>query len=255
MIKPILTVAVPSYNHGEFLDFALESIFMQDVPVEVFVMDGGSTDDTCQVIKKWEPHLAGWRSHVDDGQSAAINEGIALGSAPFVTWLNSDDYYLPNGLKVLIAALEAKPDAPVAYGRAFHEKAETAKRRAAWVQPFTAKTLALRCIICQPAALIRRSAWESVSGTDPSLHMTMDYDLWWRLYRHSGDFVFVDHPVAINRDHASTKTNENRKLHYSEAISTVRTHYGSVPLKWYLYQPYAVWWKSIVGSLRRYRIK
>lgn len=250
MKSPLVTIAVPSYNQGKFLDAALESIFAQGVPVEVFVMDGGSTDGTLEVIKKWEPFLAGWRSRPDEGQSAAINEGIALGSAPYVAWLNSDDYYLPGGLKALLAALEEAPAAPVAYGQAFHEKAENNVRKPVWVQPFSAKALALRCIICQPASLIRRNAWEAVQGADTSLHMVMDYDLWWRLYRYAGEFLFVRQPVAINRDHVDTKTNVRRSKHYSEAIATVRKYYGHVPLKWYIYQPYAVWWKSFEQFIR-----
>ncbi|WP_165222030.1 glycosyltransferase family 2 protein [Affinirhizobium pseudoryzae] len=250
MKSPLVTIAVPSYNQGKFLDAALESIFAQGVPVEVFVMDGGSTDGTLEVIQKWEPFLAGWRSHPDAGQSAAINEGIALGSAPYVTWLNSDDYYLPDGLKALLRALEQAHEAPVAYGQAFHEKTESGIRKPVWVQPFSAKALAIRCIICQPATLIRRTAWQAVNGVNESLHMVMDYDLWWKLYRHAGEFVFLEKPVAINRDHACTKTNINRKAHYSEAISIVRFYNGHVPIKWYIYQPYSVWWKSLIKYLR-----
>ena len=98
MKKPLVTIAVPSCNQGLFLDEALASIFQQDVPVEVFVLDGGSTDNSVDVMRKWEQKLAGWRSHPDDGQAAAINEGIAQGSAPFVCWLNSDDWFLTGGL-------------------------------------------------------------------------------------------------------------------------------------------------------------
>ena len=95
--QPLITIAVPSLNQGKFLDDALASIFNQFLCVEVFVLDGGSTDNSLDVIKKWERWLSGWRSHPDDGQSAAINEGIALGNAPFVCWLNSDDWFLPGG--------------------------------------------------------------------------------------------------------------------------------------------------------------
>ena len=84
LADPIVTVAVPSYNQGRFLDQALASIFEQDVPVEVFVMDGGSTDNSLEVISRWKDRLAGYRSHSDEGQAAAINEGIAQGRAKYV---------------------------------------------------------------------------------------------------------------------------------------------------------------------------
>jgi hypothetical protein len=77
--------------------------------------------------------------------------------------------------------------------------------------------------------------------------MTMDYDLWWRLYKAGGAPHFVDDFVAVNRVHQATKTRNNRQLHYKEAMSLVRRHHGSVPLKWWLAQPYAVWFKSLFG--------
>ncbi|HTT08221.1 MAG TPA: glycosyltransferase family 2 protein [Gammaproteobacteria bacterium] len=246
-VDPLITIAVPSYNHGRYLDEALASIFQQEIPVEVFVSDGGSTDDSVDVIRKWEDRLAGWRSRRDGGQAQAINEGIAKGRAPYVCWLNSDDRLLPGGLALLLRALESRPAAPAAYGRSWNVVEKTRTRRPAWVEPFTERRLALRCIISQPATLIRRSAWESAGGVDEKLHMAMDYDLWWRLFKAFGPLQFVDEFVACNREHADTKTKNRRRLHYREAMEVVRRHYGRVPLKWWLAQPYAVWFKAMAG--------
>lgn len=247
MTKPLITIAVPSFNQGRFLDDALTSIFQQELPIEVYVLDGGSKDNTLEVIKKWESKLAGWRSHPDSGQAAAINEGVAQGCAPYVAWLNSDDWLLPGSLRTLMNALEALPRAPAVYGRAWNVVQNTGKRSPVWVEPFDERRLALRCIISQPATLIRRSAWESVGGVDDSLHMVMDYDLWWRLYKEIGPLHFLDEFIAVNRDHESTKTRTLRRRHYQEAMAVVKHHYGQVPLKWWLAQPYAVWFKSIAG--------
>ncbi len=242
---PLITVAVPSYNQGHFLDAALASIFQHELPLEVFVMDGGSTDSSLEVIQKWKHRLTGWRSHPDNGQAAAINEGIALGQAPYVCWLNSDDLFLPDGLHKLSVALENHPATPVVYGKTYNLIEETQATKLVWVEPFNEHRLALRCIISQPATLIRRTAWEALGGLNEKLHMAMDYDLWWRLFKLFGPLQYVDEFVAINRDHVSTKTKTYRRLHYKEAMKVVRTHYGRVPLKWWLAQPYAVWYKAL----------
>lgn len=208
-------------------------------------MDGGSRDRSLAVIRKWEHRLAGWRSHSDQGQAAAINEGIARGGAPFVCWLNSDDWLLPHGLSYLYKTLRQFPEAPAVYGRTWNFIEKTCAWRATWVEPFNERRLALRCIISQPATLIRRSAWEVVGGANENLSLAMDYDLWWRLFKHFGRLHFVDKFIAVNRDHAATKTKTQRRLHYQEAIGVVRQHYGRVPLKWWFYQPYAVWFKAL----------
>lgn len=246
-VRALVTIAVPSFNQGCFLDDALASIYQQGIPVEVFVMDGGSTDESMDVIQKWEPRLAGWRSHSDDGQAAAINEGIARGTAPFVCWLNSDDWFLSGGLPKLLEELQAHPEAPAVYGRSWNVVQKTGRRTPVWVEPFDEYRLALRCIASQPATLIRRSAWDVVGGVDVQLHMAMDYDLWWRLYKQLGVLHFVDEFVAVNREHEATKTRTLRRRHYQEAMAVVRKHHGHVPLKWWLAQPYAVWFKSITG--------
>src|ERR1700726_4425960 len=224
----LVTVAVPSYNQGRYLDAALASIFEQGIPVEVYVADAGSTDQSVAVIREWEHRLAGWRSCQDRGQAAAINEGIAAGKAPYVGWLNSDDWLLPGGLGRLLGALQASSTVPAVYGRAWNVTEATRSRRPVWVEPFDEQRLALRCIISQPASLIRRTAWEAVGGVDEDLHMVMDYDLWWRLLKMFGPLEFVDEFVAVNREHPHTKTRSRRRLHYAEAIEVVRRHHGRV---------------------------
>ncbi|MBK8085285.1 MAG: glycosyltransferase [Devosia sp.] len=243
-MRPGVTIAVPSFNQVRYLDQALRSIFAQDVPCEVLVMDGGSTDGSVDLIRSWEPRLAGWYSGRDGGQSAAINRGIANGSAPYVTWLNSDDLLLDGALSRGVDLLERSPDAPACYGRTWDLAEKSGRRKPTWVEPFSEARLALRCIVSQPGTIIRRSTWEALGGLDTSLHMAMDYDLWWRVWRGFGPPAFLDDFVAINRLHALSKTSTRRRAHYREAMGVVRRHYGRVPAKWWIAQPYQVWFRS-----------
>lgn len=241
--SPLITVAVPSLNQGRFLEEALESIFVQDLPVEVFVADGGSRDGSLTVIHRWEKRLADWRSHADSGQAAAVNECIARGKAPFVCWLNSDDRWLPGGMEKLLSVLVSRPLAPAAYGRVLNQK--RGRLKPVHVEPFDERRLARRCIISQPGTLIRRSAWASVGGLREDLRMALDYDLWWRLCKGFGPLAYEPTAVAVNRDHPDTKTNRHRREHYREAIAVVREHFGHVPLRWWLAQPYSVWARGL----------
>ena len=244
MSAPEITVAVPSLNQGRYLEAALESIFSQGIDVEVFVADGGSTDGSLDTLRRWERHLAGWRSGADRGQAAAINEAIARGSAPYVAWLNSDDLYAAGGLKRLVDLLEREPARAAAYGRAQNIDEDARLTGAVWTEPFDRRRLAVRNIVSQPASLIRRAAWDAVGGVDGSMTMAFDYDLWWRLFDRFGAMAYLDEVAAFNRNHDQTKTRTRRRLHYEEAIRVVRRHYGRVPIKWWLMWPYAVWWQG-----------
>ena len=247
---PLVTVAVPSYNQGEFLEDALKSVFDAGVAVEVYVADGGSTDGTLEVLKRWEHRLIGWRSGPDGGQAAAINEAIAKGSAPFVAWLNSDDVYLPGGLKTLLQALIGEHESPAAYGRVWNADRELRKSGRVRTEPFSRKRLAARCIISQPGKLIRRSAWQAVGGADVTMSMSMDYDLWWRLHERFGVFTYVEEDVAINRDHEGTKTNTRRRQHYRESMALVKKYYGRIPLRWFAAWPISVGLRSLLVRQR-----
>lgn len=248
---PLVTLVIPSLNQGRFLEAALQSVFSQGVPVEVFVQDGGSTDESLEILRRWAPRLAGWRSGPDSGQSSAINSGVALGAAPYVAWLNADDCYLGDGLARLLDGLQAAPLAPMAYGRCWIVDEGGGRIRRYPTLRFSARMLANFCFICQPGTLIRRSAWEAIQGVDESLHMCMDYDLWWRLYETGSAPVLVDAFVATSREHGETKTSTRRHDHYREARQVVRRHWGRVPLKWYAAWPYKVWWLEWRNARRR----
>lgn len=242
--SPVVTIAIPSLNQGQFLEQALCSIQGQGVEVEIMVADAGSSDGTLEIINRWAPSIKWWRSSPDDGQAAAINEAISKGTAPYVCWLNTDDVFLPEGLDKLVGILEEYKDCDVVYGRCWKRFAEDGFQKPYLTGRFSEKSLAVRCLIAQPATLIRRSAWEQVGGIDTSLDLAFDYDLWWRIYNSGGQFHFLDEYVAMMVMHSDMKTSRLRSKHNREAMSVVKKHYGSLPIKWFLAWPFRVFaWK------------
>ncbi len=245
-----VALAVPSLDQGRFLDEALESIFDQPrVLVKVAVLDAGSRDGTADVIRRWAPRLAHWRSHPDAGQAAAVNEGIAaLGPTDHVGWLNADDVLRPGALEKMAGYLDAHPGCVAVFGEAdvTDDTGRVVERFP--TRPFTRRALSRRSIICQPASLIRRRAWEAVGGLDESLHMCLDYDLWWRLSA-LGSIGYLAEPLACSRDHAETKTRGNQDHLYREAFAVLRRHLGYVPWQWCVNES-AYRWRASHGGRR-----
>ncbi len=229
-----VAIAVPNLDQGRFLGEALDSLFAQTgIDLEVAVLDGGSRDGSLEVIRRSESRLAFWRSAPDRGQAAAINEGIARFRAEYVGWLNADDVLLPGALHRMASYLGEHPECVAVFGEAdvIDEAGRVVGRFP--TRPFTRRALARTSIICQPASLVRKSAWLAVGGLDDSLQMCLDYDLWWRLCR-IGPIGFLPEVLASSRDHVATKTRVSRDRLYAEAFAVLRRHLGYVPWRWCL---------------------
>lgn len=230
---PSVSVVVPNLNQGHFLEEALLSIINQpNLDIRIAVMDAGSNDDSLSIIKKYEQHITYWRSHPDSGQAAAINEGVMkLAPSDYVCWLNADDTYLEHGLIKMVEYLERNKQCAAVYTQAYITDSNNHILSEYPTVNFSVKQLSNSCMICQPATLIRHSAWENSKGINASLHMCMDYDLWWRLLE-QGEIGYLSDFTACSRDHEGTKTRNNKEQHYKEAFSLLKKHNGYVPWSW-----------------------
>ncbi len=117
-MNPLITVVTPSYNHERFIEATIQSVLTQDyAPIEYIVMDGGSTDGTLDILRKYEDRLT-WVSERDKGQGDAINKGFRRATGDIWCWLNSDDLFTPGALKTVAEFFQSHPDASFVYGDA-----------------------------------------------------------------------------------------------------------------------------------------
>ena len=230
---PDILVVIPSLNQGKYLEKNLERIFSHGAPdISVVLMDAGSTDGSPEIIKKYRDRLKYWRSHPDAGQSAAINEGVRTAdSERYVCWVNADDVVIPHRLVGLARFLDKHDECVAAHGHGqiINEAGSVIGRYNS--RPFSPRVFASFNTICQPASLVRLSAWERVGGVDEALHFGMDYDLWWKLAR-VGRIGFVEEVVAQYREHRETKTRSRYDEALDAAIAIVKRYCGYVPLLW-----------------------
>jgi GT2 family glycosyltransferase len=197
-------------------------------------MDGGSTDDFSEVMRKYTDITAYCRSAADEGQAAAIREGFYKVTGGIVSWLNADDYYFPGALDRVAACFEADPNLDVVYGDAIHVTADGFfLSYFPSIQEFNARDLTRNDFICQPACFVRRSAYERVGGVDPSLIYTMDWDLWCRLARAGAKFHYLHEALAAVRYYPGTKTLSGNWKRYLE-IWRIERKYGQriLPFTW-----------------------
>jgi glycosyltransferase involved in cell wall biosynthesis len=181
--RPLVTIVTPSFNQGRFIEATILSVLDQDYPdIEYIVMDGGSTDGTQDILRRYEGRFA-WVSERDGGQSDAIHRGFLRGRGSILAWMNSDDTYEPGAVSAGVAALASDPDLALVYGDAGLVDAAGADIGGCdWIEPFDLRRLVNDIdFIVQPATFFTRSAYLAVGGLDLTLNWVMDYDLWIKL--------------------------------------------------------------------------
>jgi glycosyltransferase involved in cell wall biosynthesis len=237
---PLVSVVTPVRNGERFIEQTIESVLSQDYPhLEYLVVDGGSTDRTPEILARFQDRITIVRGP-DAGQADALNRGFALAHGEILGWLNADDLYAPGAVATAVQAFADHPAADVVYGAADHIDDEGRAIDAYPVEAYDAATLGRRCIICQPAAFVRRLAMAAAGGLDPRLHYALDYDLWMRLSR-TTQFVKIDQLLAHSRMHASNKTLAFRREAYEETMQVLRRNYGYVPYEWvYAYTSFLI---------------
>ena len=229
-MSPLFSIIVPSLNQPDYLEECLESIIGQDgVDLEIIVIDGGSEEDSLNRLRRYEKHFAHFLSEPDRGQADAINKGLAAAGGSIVGWLNTDDFYEPQGLSAIAEAYREEPDRPLYLGNGYRIDAVTERKRLYYLADFEYQREAIlwgENPILQPAAFINAKALAALSPPlDPNLHYAMDTDLWIRLSA-MGNPLFVDRVVANNREHPSTKSLTGGWTRFEEIRQVAERHTG-----------------------------
>ncbi|MDD2922590.1 MAG: glycosyltransferase family 2 protein [Anaerolineales bacterium] len=249
---PLVSIITPSFNQARFLEAAIQSVLGQDYPrIEYIVVDGGSTDESANVIKKYESRIAWWVSEKDNGQTDAINKGFNRANGEILAWINSDDTYNAGAVSAAVKYLVENPEIALVYSDCnyVNEDGEV-------IGQFPAAQTDIRKLregyvhIPQQTMFFRAKYWKELEPLDPSFYFAMDYDLWTRIAAKAPIKYLGGQTWANFRIHTSSKTNVNDERGWQEML---RVHYRDgggffsvIVAKYYL--------RKIIGPLWKWRI-
>ena len=204
-MKPLVSIITPSFNQADFLRDTIESVLNQDYPsIEYIIVDGGSSDGSQEIIKSYSDRLSWWISEPDQGQADAINKGFQRAQGEIITWLNSDDMYLPRTISKVVNVFQNKPDAGMIYGDAVSSDKDGRLLNELRFDSWHLKELLEFNIICQPAVFMKRSILERSGYLDLSYHFFLDHQLWIRIARET-NLVHQPQIWAVSRYHDRAK--------------------------------------------------
>ena len=227
---PLISIVTPTYNMGRYLEETIQSVLTQDYPnIEYIVMDAGSTDETLAILEKYRGKLE-FHSGPDEGTADAINKGFAGSHGSVFAYLNADDIYLPGAISTATRSLAAEPEVGVVYGEANWVDERGLVLAPYPVRPYDAALFSQECFIAQPAAFIRREAFELAGRMDPHLQYAYDYDLWIRVSR-LYQMRKIDGVLATSRMHRENKTMGQRRQVLRETLRLLGSHYGYAPFQ------------------------
>jgi glycosyltransferase involved in cell wall biosynthesis len=243
---PRISVITPSYNQGHFIEETIRSVLDQVYPnLEFSVFDGGSTDRTIEVLKKYSSRLSFWRSSKDAGQAAAINEGFRQATGDILCWLNSDDLHFGHTLSTVAGLLGSYLDQPVVvYGGCEMFDDRSGKKEIRSAIPFSQSLLETTDLLDQPSVFWTRKAWETVGSLDESLQFGFDWE-WFLRAGNACRFIATDALLSRYRLHQAHKSGTGGKRRWLELMTIVRRHSSPAIIQHYKFleaRSSARWW-------------
>lgn len=215
---PKISVITPSFNQGQFIEQTIISVISQQYPnIEYIIMDGGSNDDTVEIIKKYEKHIAHWQSKKDDGQAAAINEGFKMATGDILCWLNSDDMYMPGVFDKVVQKFAGNDKPKIVFGNCLHFTEGNKKTRGSnVVKSHERFNLSLCDYIIQPSSFWNRKVWDTVGPLNEEFTFAFDWDWFIRAEKKGVELVPVPEYFSLYRIHDSHKSGSGDKRRAEE---------------------------------------
>ena len=222
---PCISVAIPTYNQGSFIEETLRSILLQAYPaIELIVMDGGSTDNTVERLKQYSPWISHWVSEKDKGQSNAINKGYRRATGDLVAWQNSDDFYYANTFRRAAEVLGPAEQLDIVYGRSVMLDPAGKFLRNNEESAFDLEKMLPWLNLHNQAMFIRRRVFDAGHFIDESFDHCMDVDFFFRLAANGYQFQFIPELFAGLREHPAAKGSRQQDV----AAKEFRCVYASV---------------------------
>ncbi len=205
--QQLVSIVTPSFNQARYIEATIQSVLAQDYPrIEYLIVDGGSTDGTVEIIKKYASRVAWWASEKDQGQTDAINKGFGRAGGQILAWLNSDDTYEPGAVSAAVKYLLEHPNVGMVYGDCnfINDDGRVIGRFGSAQTDY--RLLRQGYVHIPQQTMFFRAEWRrQVGPLDPSFYFAMDYDLWTRLAAYT-ELKYVPQTWANFRLHTTGKT-------------------------------------------------
>jgi glycosyltransferase involved in cell wall biosynthesis len=225
--RPLVSIVTPTLNQGRFIEQTILSIKGQTYrEFEHIVIDGGSTDETLEILRRYEhTYPMRWISEPDRGMYDAVNKGMRLASGEILAYLNSDDLYFPWTLETVVEAFAAHPEADFIHGDVLNIDNDTSRQILYLEPPFDRDYVQTTGGLAQPAVFWRRRAFERLGEFDTSLRFVGDLDFWLRAASVL-TFKKVNEVLAIERNHRGTLREGSEDRMSAEIELVRRSHSG-----------------------------
>lgn len=221
--QPLVSIITPSFNQASFLEQTLLSVLEQDYPnIEYWVIDGGSTDNSLEIIKKYEHRMAGWVSEKDRGQADGVNKGFAKATGQIIGWLNSDDLYYPGAIAGAVEAIQQHPDASFVYSDVESIDENGTPFNLMRYGDWKLADLMTFKIIGQPGVFMRRKVLEQAGYLDLSYNYLLDVHLWLRMAAVAEPQYIAGKIWSAARIHSDAKNIAHAEKFGAEAFKIAR---------------------------------